>query len=289
MRDLLRPARIPPRQALDRCHSFLGTRWKRWFLARRLLPADLRDDVACLGTWHVLLREETLKEDPDLGELTRTLEDVFEKQGTNSLGIALIPCVRKHRIPALLLRGPLEEHRRERHVHTFETRDDLLQHARRVAQPEGRILLSVFDRQSERNEILVDALSVGLQLTYWLVHLSHDLRAGRLFLAIEDLVRHGVDLNELRDGRLSPATRELIADQIAWARSLLEKGWPLCDELGPLQGRELAFLLRWHAASLSAVEARRYDASSGPPPAGWLRLLACGVVSLATVEAPRFS
>ena len=78
-------------------------------------------------------------------------------------------------------------------------------------------------------------------------------------------------------------------DAFLSTRSLLEKGWPLCSELGPWRGRQLAFLLRWHAASLTALEARHYDALSGPPPAGLLRIVACGAVSLATPSAPRFS
>ena len=53
--------------------------------------------------------------------------------------------------------------------------------------------------------------------------------------------------------------------------------------------RELAFVLRWHAATLSALEARRFDALKGPPPAGWLRLIACGSASLVTPDAPRLA
>lgn len=292
--SLLDHERLSSEEAHARCDRYLGTRWKYWRVARLLLPREPLADLIALTTWHELVRDLMSSTAPeirlrDLDELVSVLERAFSEEGNCAIGIALERTVRLHRLPALLFRGPLEEFRRCEQVSAFETRGELLAHARRISQPQGRMLLSIGDLASERNEILADALGVGIQLTRWLTELAHDLRRGRLHFAVEDVVRHGVDIRELTAGRIDARSRELVADQIAWTRSFFEKGWPLCQELGRWRGRQLAFLLRWYAAALSAIEARRYDALSGPPPAGLLRLMACGTVSLATPGAPRFS
>lgn len=301
MHALLVSERLSPEEAQARCDLYLASRWKRWRVARRFLPRERLADLTAICTWHELVHELTASGTPevrqrDLDELVATLERAFSGDGSparSALGLALSRTVRLHQLPALLFRGPLEEYRRCEQVSAFETREVLLTHARRIAQPQGRLLLSIAgntpERDSERNEVLVDQLSTGLQLVRWLTELATDLRRGRVHFAIEDVVRHRVDIRALSEGRLDAQTRELVADQIAWARSFFDRGWPLCREFGPWRGRQLAFLLRWHAASLSALEARGYDALSGPPPAGLLRLVACGTVSLATPGAPRFS
>jgi hypothetical protein len=84
-----------------------------------------------------------------------------------------------------------------------------------------------------------------------------------------------VELEQLRAERSDESLRALVALEIDWARGQLARGWPLCAELGRWRGRQLAFVLRWHAASLSGLEARRLEVMADPPPAGWLRLSAC--------------
>ena len=294
---LLATERLDSEEAHARCDRYLAGRWKRWRLARLFLPRERLADLMALLAWHELVRDLMSSTSPevrarDLDNLVDVLERVTSGAASSAascaIGIALARTIRLHQVPALQLRGPLEEYRRYEQVSAFETRGELLTHARRISQPQGRLLLTIGGLTTERNEILADALSVGIQLSRWLTELAHDVGQGRLNFAVEDIVRHGVDIRELTAGRIDARSRELVADQIAWTRSFLEKGWPLCTELGPWRGRQLAFLLRWHAASLSALEARRYDALSGPDPAGFLRLMACGTVSLATPAAPRF-
>lgn len=293
--DLLSPSRVSRSEALALCQHYLRSRWKRYRLARRCLPRELRADLPALLAWHELVRDRMLSSPSaaarttELDRLSQAIERLFAGEPDSPIGIALEPAVRLHELPALAFRGPLEEWRRAEHVHTFETRGALLAHARALAAPEGRLLLAVFDLQSERNEIRAEALALGLQLVAWLMHLSRDLEQGRLHLAIEDLSSHGLSILDLRSGVTTERSRALVRDQIAWARSFIAKGWPLVHELGKVRGRALAFVLRWHAASLSALEARRYDVFRGSPPAGWLRLLACTAASLVTPRPPRWS
>lgn len=221
-----------------------------------------------------------------IDRLAQELERVFAGAPETPIGVALAPAVRRHGLNALAFRGPLEAHRRSEHVGTFETRGTLLSHARELVRPEAVMLLTVLGRRSEINEVRAEALAVGLQLAAWTVRLADDLRLGRLHVAIEDLDRHGLAILDLHLRIPTERTQGLVRDQIAWARGLLAKGWPLVEELGRVQGRALAFVLRWNAASLSALEVRRYDVFAGPPPAGWPRVLACAAASMASPASP---
>lgn len=294
MHELLLPASVARAEAGERCRRFLATRSARWRLAHPFLPRESRDDLVALLAWHRLAHEIAETQDGferrrNLDELASELEAVLGERARSPAGIALSFAVRRCGLPEELLRRPFFEWRRAEQLATFETREVLLAHARAVAVPEGRLLLCALGRASPRNEALADALATGIQLASWLVHLKRDLERGRLRIPIEDLARHGVEIGSLRADGPSPGLARAIASEVAWARGFFDKGWPLCRELGSWRGRELAFVLRWHAASLSALEAAGFDALRGEPPSGWLRLLACATASLGTLGAPRLS
>jgi len=281
-------------EALERCRAYLATRIRRFPLARALLPRDARDDLVALLAWHSLGREIAGRADGferrrGLDELSGELDAALQERARTPVGLALSFAVRRHQLPEELLRRPLLEWKRDESLATFATREALLAHARALAVPEGRLLLSVAGEETPRNEALVDALAIALQLTAWLADLAGELERGRLRIPIEDLTRGGVELAAVLAGRERTALARTVAAQVAWTRAFYAKGWDLCRELDAWRGRELAFVLRWHAASLSALEQARFDALRGPPPSGWLRLLACATASLCSRGAPRLS
>lgn len=290
---LLLPQSLSRAEALEHCRRYLAQRIRRFPLAQACLPRDLRDDWIALLAWHRLAREIAAGENRferrrGLDELASELSAAFEERARGPAGIALSFAVRRHALPEELLRRPLLEWKRDETLATFETRAALLAHARALAVPEGRLLLRLGGASTPRNEVLADALAIALQLTAWLADVGGELEHGRLRLPVDDLARAGVELGALLGGKERESLARVIASQVVWTRGFYAKGWDLCRALGPWRGRRLAFVLRWHAAALTGLEAARFDARRGPPPAGWLRLLACASASLATTWAPRF-
>ena len=290
MHPLLAPgARADANEA---CARYLRSSWSGFVVLRASLDRATRRDFDALCAWHTLVRELTDEARPDLlrrralDELSAELEAVFAGHAGSVVGLALAPTVRRLDSPAHAFAGPLEERRRAEHVHAFETRDALAAHAGALARPEARLLLGALGASSERNEVFADALAVAVLLIRWLRDLRSELARGRLFLPVDELARHGVLVHELGHGD-PPGLSACVAEHVAWTRGLLAKGWPLCAALGAVRGRQLAFFLRWHAATLGALEARRFQLSAGPPPAGALRFLACLGASAATPRAPR--
>jgi phytoene synthase len=226
-----------------------------------------------------------------LDELGHELDLALRESPASAIGRALSYAARRHELAEELLRRPLLERRRHEHLATFESRAALLGHARALAVPEGRLYLAVLGCANARNEALADTCALALQRTHWLAHLGADLARGRVNLPMDELLRARIALAELTrtTGDPSPEFIRILADEVGQVRELYARGWDLCERLGPLRGRFLAFVLRWHAATLAALEARGFDVRRGPPPAGWLRLVACGATSLLTPRPPSFS
>jgi len=80
------------------------------------------------------------------------------------------------------------------------------------------------------------------QLVDLLCDLSDDLRAGRLYLPLADLARFGVRAGDLRAGRWSPATAELVAFEADRVRERM-----------PVLVAELERLLPWRVAPAIAA------------------------------------
>lgn len=294
MHELLLPQSLSRLEALEQCRRYLATRIRRFRLARLFLPREVRDDFIALLAWQSLGQELAARTDGferrrSLDELASELDAALDERALSPVGLALSFTIRRHELPEELLRRPLLEWKRDESLVTFATREALLAHARALAVPEGRLLLRLSGSQSPRNEALADALAIALQLTSWLADFAGELERGRLRIPIEDLTRGGLELGAVLAGRERTALARTLAEQVGWTRSFYAKGWELCRELGAWRGRELAFVLRWHAATLSALEHARFEALRGPPPSGWLRLFACACASLASRAAPRLA
>jgi phytoene synthase len=292
---LLRPTEPSLEVALALCERELGRRAPRWRWARLLLPRAARPDLVALLAWHRLARElggadrDEFSRRRALGELRRELGAALAGVSRTAVGVALGARHRRHRLPARQLAATLRALERDARVGVFDTREELAAHAAALAAPEGRLILHALGVAGERARVLADSASAAIQLTRWTTHLPAELACGRLRLAAEDLRREGVDVARIAERPAAPELRRAVARQIAWTRGLYAKSWPLCRELGPWRGRLAAFVLRWNAASLAAIEARGHDVTAGPPRAGWPRIAACAALALAGRAAPRLA
>lgn len=244
--------------------------------------------------WHSCVRHAAALADGferrrTLGVLADELDAALEERPGTPLGTSLSFAVRRHDLPEELLRRPLQELQRSEALGACETREALLARARALALPEGRLYLRLTGQPSARNEALSDSLALALQLTAWLVDLRGSFALGRLLVPVDELARAGVPLAEFAAERASPALRRVLQEQIEWTRGFYIRGWELCHALGPWRGRALAFVLRWHAAKLSALEAAGARITRGGVSGGWVRVLACASTSLISPGAPRLS
>jgi phytoene synthase len=135
-----------------------------------------------------------------------------------SQGKTLQPYVREFNLP----RAPFEdlidgvsmdlEHAR------YSTFEALAEYCRRVASTVGLICIEIFGYRDPASRTYALNLSMALQLTNIIRDVAADLRQGRVYLPVEDLVRFGVTEEALREGTVTPPVRELLRFECQRAR-----------------------------------------------------------------------
>jgi len=158
-------------------------------------------------------------------------------------------------------------------VTRYQTFEDLIGYCRLSANPVGRIVLYVFGCFSADRAEQSDYVCTGLQLAEHWQDVAEDLRAGRVYLPLEDLEVHGCSEDDLAAPHAGPAVRELMAFEVGRARSLIDTGAPL---IGTLRGAARAAVAGYVAggrAALAAIEAAGYDVMAVTPRPGKARMV----------------
>lgn len=104
--------------------------------------------------------------------------------------------------------------------------DELMRYCRRVAGVVGWLVAPVCGYRGG-DETLQMALALGnaMQLTNVLRDVGEDLRMGRCYLPADLRAKHGVDLDDLRAGRITPGYVALLEELAERAHALYREGW----------------------------------------------------------------
>jgi squalene synthase HpnC len=159
-------------------------------------------------------------------------------------------------------------------VTRYQTFEDLAGYCRLSANPVGRIVLYVFGSYTDERAEQSDHVCTGLQLAEHWQDVAEDLRAGRIYLPLEDMAVHGCGEHDLAASHAGPMVRELMAFEVGRARSLIDTGAPL---IGSLRGAARAAVAGYVAggrAALAAIEAAKYDVMAITPRPGKARTVA---------------
>lgn len=159
-------------------------------------------------------------------------------------------------------------------VTRYETWSDLMDYARRSANPVGRLVLQVCGYRDASLDLLSDHVCTALQLTNFWQDLAVDWGKGRVYVPAEILRAHGAREDVLATGVLNREWRNALADVSARARALFGDGRAVADRV---RGR-----LRWELRAtwlggvrvLDRLEAAEFDVfrrrpTLGPRDAGY--------------------
>lgn len=149
----------------------------------------------------------------------------------------------------------------------------LLDYCRRSANPVGRLMLSLYDAEDERNLRDSDAICSALQLINFWQDVAIDLAKGRIYLPQEDLDYHGVSEAGLHAGALDAPWLSLMRFEVERARALMLSGAPLGRRLPGRIGYELRMVIQGGLRILEAIERAGYDVFRHRPvlqPADWV-------------------
>ncbi|MDF1522189.1 MAG: phytoene/squalene synthase family protein [Trueperaceae bacterium] len=106
------------------------------------------------------------------------------------------------------------------------TMDELMVYCRRVAGVVGWMVAPICGyRGGEETLAMALALGNAMQLTNVLRDVGEDLRMGRCYLPADLRAKYGVDLDDLRAGRVTPGYVALLEELGDLAQALYREGW----------------------------------------------------------------
>jgi squalene synthase HpnC len=206
--------------------------------------------------------------DDDLGRLYRGQDPCLEVIG--QLAATVAECG----LPSQPLRDLIQANRQDQLVSRYQEFDDLAGYCELSANPVGRIVLYVFGAYTPRRAALSDHVCTALQLAEHWQDVAEDLRAGRIYLPLEDLERFGCAPRDLAAPAAGPSVRALMSFQVARASALLSAGSPLIATLRGAARLAVAGYVAGGRAALAAIEDARHDVLAATPRPGKRRLLA---------------
>lgn len=138
-------------------------------------------------------------------------------------GQTLQPYIREFNLPRVpfedLINGVAMDLEHARYP-TFEA---LADYCRRVASTVGLICIEIFGYRDPASRTYAVNLGIALQLTNIIRDVAVDLRQGRVYLPVEDLVRFGVTEEALKQGRVTQPIRDLLRFECQRAREYYDR------------------------------------------------------------------
>lgn len=261
------------------CRDVARRHYENFTVATRLLPERMRQDIAnvyAFARWADDLADEQAPEGTagGLAEWRQGLEACFAGRPNHPIYTALAETVERRGLPQqpfFDLLAAFEEDKAldlEGVLVRYATRTDLLRYCSRSANPVGRIVLALEGCHDPTRIGLSDDICTGLQLVNFWQDVCRDFRARRIYLPAEDLARHGVAVEDLTAATASPRVRDLLRDEVAWARHCLNRGAPLAEVAPPALRPAIRLFAGGGLAVADAIERCGYDTLAIRPVVG---------------------
>jgi phytoene synthase len=246
-------------------------------VASLLLPPRFRPPVALI--YRFAREADDFADEGDapgpvrLGQLERFHEQLRRIERGQAPDIpwffGLAAAIRQHELPvgafADLLSAFAQDVTKQRYADVAE----VLDYCRRSANPIGRLLLRLFQRDSARNVRWSDQICSALQLVNFWQDVPIDYAKNRVYLPQDEMRRHGVTELHIAEQRCDDAWRGLIRFQIERAREMLQSGAPLGRALPGRIGLEIRATVQGGLRILEKLEGAGCDMFRSRPILKW--------------------
>lgn len=176
-----------------------------------------------------------------LADLAGELDAIDQARPNNWPDLAA--AVESHRLPIALFRDLLSAFAQDVTVTRYADYAALFDYCRRSANPVGRLLIILFERDEPALREWSDAICTGLQLVNFWQDVAVDWDKGRVYLPQSELARFGIDERVIGSRDCSGPWPALLRAQTQRAARLLESGLPLATALGGRIGLELRLVV----------------------------------------------
>ena len=178
---------------------------------------------------------------------------------TDPIFLALKDTVQKYHIPRIhlddLIAGMEDDFFQDR----YETFEDLYRYCYRVASTVGLVCIDIYGYENPKARDHAEAWGVFMQLVNILRDVQEDADRGRIYLPIEDLARHGIQPEDVLEGRLKghPGWEPFVAEFIERIEVYRDRALDLLPMLKPKMRFSPAIMMGFYRSILKKI--RRND------------------------------
>jgi len=243
-------------------------------VASLLLPRRLRPPVRAI--YRFARTADDIADEGDASDAVRLQQltdlagqlDAIERGAPNQWP-DLERAVKEHRLPLSYCRDLLSAFSQDVTVRRYTDYVQLLDYCRRSANPVGRLMLALFERNEPRLREYSDAICSGLQLVNFWQDIALDWAKGRVYLPQSELKRFDVDEKMIATASVDRRWRDLLRAQTGRAAEMLRAGFPLAGELGGRIGLELRLVVEGGLRIAERIDAVGGDVFRHRPALRW--------------------
>ncbi len=223
--------------AYTHCQNLTQAHYENFPVGSLLIPKRLRPHVHAIYAF--ARTADDFADEPGLTSAQRltelqTWEYRIDTCLTNPEGpifTSLAHTIQTPQIPIKLLKDLLTAFRMDVAQSRHETLDALHQYCVYSANPVGRLILHQYGYRTEQAAQQSDAICSALQLANFWQDIAIDFSQNRIYLPKEDMANFGVSEDDLRQQRLTPNFKDLLAHLIQHTERLFQEGYPLLSQV----------------------------------------------------------
>lgn len=245
--------------AYTHCANIVRQHYENFPVASILLPSRLRKPISAIYSF--ARTADDLADEGDLESSARlhALEQ-YEQSFKNCLAgkdnedlvlIALLDSITTFNLDSKLLADLISAFKQDITKTRYRNFEEVRDYCSRSANPVGRLLLQLVDKDQPHARELSDSVCTALQLINFYQDIGQDFdENNRIYLAQDEMSASNIDETYLANRINDEKFQFFMNQQLIRADEMLISGYPLCRHIGGRLGIELKMTI--HAAHIVA-------------------------------------
>ncbi len=236
-------------------------------VASILMPKRLRRPVAAI--YHFARAADDIADEGDLPSEERLRQlDAFRAElaridegetPITPLFRNLAAVIKEHMLPLQPFYDLLDAFSQDVVKKRYANFDELLDYCRRSANPVGLLMLHLYGEATPVNIKYSDAICTSLQLINFWQDVAKDYAIGRIYLPQDEMAKYSITEEQIAQGMVDDAWRELMQFQERRARAMMISGAPLGSILTGRIGLEMRMIIAGGLRILDKLRGVRFD------------------------------
>ncbi|OFW14230.1 MAG: squalene synthase HpnC [Acidobacteria bacterium RIFCSPLOWO2_02_FULL_59_13] len=252
-------------QARRYCQDLAQNHYENFHVVSWLFPRALRAHLHAVYAycrWADDLGDESGDPERSLWLLKRWEEELlacYQGRARHPVFVALRDTVQRFEIPPEPFLDLLTAFRQDQVKKRYQDFGELLDYCRYSANPVGRLVLYVCGCRDRERQQLSDFTCTALQLASFWQDVWRDYQIGRIYLPLQDMMRHAYSEQELASRQYNERFARLLQELVERTGELFRRGLPLASQVERWLAVDIELFSRGGMEVLRLIERQNYD------------------------------